>query len=196
MKHILITLVIIFASSCATVKHKEYAINTSSYHDGNSGVALFRTVRASDTGGNERITVQFKRLDTGEYISNVPLGFGRHDGTEFALRLPPGEYELTSLLFYEGRASSKEDSYRFQIEEGENIYLGTLMYSYSMPQNTQSYGTEASRKTYFDVQYCGFVVCSESPVDVYVFHDGRVPKELTERFPMVPRDQIQVRLIN
>jgi hypothetical protein len=84
-------------------------------------------------GSAESGSIQF--VQSG--IIDTPIDFadGQTKGSVFAIRLPPGEYELYNVLFFVNRAqfgsttfSSKADfSIPFTVTEGSATYLGEFM---------------------------------------------------------------------
>lgn len=88
----------------------------------------YRAVGQKDTG-------EFRFNNGGLFNSPVDFSEGAMQGSVFFVHLPPGDYEIFNVSFFENRGyfgtttfSSKQDfSIRFAVKEGHAVYLGEFL---------------------------------------------------------------------
>lgn len=194
MKYITLGITL-FLVSCVQGTYKEYAFDNSDISSTNSGVILFRTVNKNLSDRISGFIVNFKNIDTGEVIKNVPGSWGYPKETEFALRVPSGEYELSYVFLYDGGVNSEERGFRVTVKSEEYLYIGTILKSWGLPEKPSEYGYLTAVKNYSAKEYCGFWACGKKEAEVYIFHQNKIPKEIFEKYPSIDESIVKIRLL-
>jgi len=196
MKYLMLVLILVL-QSCASGSYKQYAFNDDSESlDSSEGVILFRTVNRNIDNNLSGFLVNFTNLETGEIIKNVAGSWGYPKQTEFALKVPNGEYELSYVFLYDGGVSPNESGFRVRVNGGEYLYIGTILKSWGFPNNPIIYGALISEKKYSAKEYCGFWVCGSKDSEVYIFSSGSVPEEIYQQYPNLKNEDVKNRLLN
>lgn len=184
-------LCLLVLSGCASIDPL-HSLQSENYDDSNSGIVLFKTLRGDPEQKRVAGTaIAFHQLGTENVIQNVKGLGGWPAQVHYALRLSPGDYELSSVFFHDGFMHPKDQGFSFSIGAGDVAYIGTILTSWDITEPPDKYGEVIGIKEYKRDEICLIVKKCEVDAEVIVVDQGQdAVREFVVEFPSLQFEKI------